>query len=220
VQTQNLDHVPSPTVEKTNTPWGNWTKVVESVKPTARDFDTLKSVYQKVTTRLLQIFPGAHCTKAGSFGKRTFIKGRREIDIVAYLPNFSLSEARALRTRCLAQLKITFPSCTEKEWALYLSCDGVSVDILLTGTMKQGPLGFLLLKPEDRQIMSCSMATTQLHFFRGQPEMYQDLVRVAKFWRNSINWEEKGNRPSSYLLELLMLDSFQAHTTSTNDEQG
>ncbi|MGZ4849975.1 MAG: hypothetical protein ACXV2C_01190 [Candidatus Bathyarchaeia archaeon] len=167
---------------------------------------------------LMRIFPGATVVKAGSYGKKTFLQGRRELDIVAYLSSFSLAEAASLRAHCLVELKKFFPSCREKLWALVLTCDGVSVDVLLTGVMQQGPLGFISLSSDDR--LSCSMAKTQLLFFKAQPEIYQDCVRMAKHWRSTIKWADEATRPSSYLLELLMLQAFQSHSgTESTEEQ-
>jgi len=65
-------------------------------------------------------------------------------------------------------------------------------------------------------MMSASSSLCQCDFIRAQPQIYKDMVKVAKKWRGDYKakWEPYDTQPKSCFLELLMLRAFQTFTSS------
>jgi hypothetical protein len=57
-------------------------------------------------------------------------------------------------------------------------------------------------------LVETSAALLRLDFIRAQSPLFKDMVRVAKKWRDGIEFMVAGSRPGDYLLELLMLEAF------------
>jgi len=126
------------------------------------------------------------------------------------MENFDSKDFENYRNVIVQQLKSQSYITNTKNLAINFKVGTISVDLLVTGKLPNGAMGFIGLKSEsERQHMSASVATLQRNFIGSQSEEYKDMVRVAKYWRNLHKWSSKANRPSSYLLELVMLHAYQ-----------
>ena len=60
----------------------------------------------------------------------------------------------------------------------------------------------------DHDLTSLNSSNSSSLMMMKQHLVYHDLVRSVKKWRDSVQWEDDGCTPSTYLIEILMLEAF------------
>jgi len=207
----------------TITPWGgSWIALAQQVTPTSDDHQKIQAAFVALKKVLAAGVSSSHkisrILKAGSYGKGTICRMRLELDVVLYMEDYTPDRHEETLRFFLALFEKSAPGFTQVRKVTHaikmLFNQSVSIDLLPTTTLLEGAMGFIPLSPTHRDLMSAAAAKDQCTFIKEQSQLYKDLVRVAKFWRKQITWATKAVRPSSYLLELLMLHAYQQHYAS------
>jgi len=192
----------------TNTPWGDWNTIAAAVRPTPKELERLTQVEEKFKTAFLKIIPKAKIVKNGlhSYGRKTFLKGSKTIKLEVHIPEYSAVTPGSTKLDLLQELLNTFQDAgSETVWvhALLLREGDINIHVCLHGDVCEPNY----LRESQRTLL----------FFEGQDEMYQDLVRVARYyWKQNI--KPNGLRRSQ-MLELIMLHSYQFLWTETFESQ-
>ena len=155
-------------------------------------------------------------TTCGSVGKRTDSTHSADLDIVVYVNGLEPENMKE-RFPCLLDeiqhaMDQQYPGTRDDAWyrkfGLRYNVGRMEIDILI-GAPSIVPRDFLgVSDAEQRQYMSASVSHLVTRFIKNQSPFFQDMVRVAKHWRDSFSWAPQC-KPKSYLLELIMLEAFR-----------
>jgi len=149
--------------------------------------------------------------KAGSSGKGTTVRGISDIDLVVFintdLPMITPEEwLKPLLESLEKHVKNNLEGCKNFKifpHSLKFTCEELDVDLL--------PAPKEYSNPEKIPVLWFSVIVTQVAVDfvqkRADPKC-KDLIRVLKHWRN-LTWREtRSGRPSSYLIELVMISCY------------
>jgi len=111
-----------------------------------------------------------------------------------------------------------YPDTGDKDWyrkfGLRYHIAGMEIDVLI-GVPNVLPIDFLNVSDvEQRQYMSASVSHLATRFMKTRNLLFHDMVRVAKYWRDSYSWPPQ-SKPKSYLLEVVMLEACRRCRLST-----
>lgn len=203
-----------------------------------RSDEIFSIVYDKIKRQLEQgISQESNMEKVimvGSFAKGTSFGQHSDLDIVVMFKNFSPRDtprrledvSKALRQDSAGKIR----SSTIRRGTRYCrlwEC-GVSIDILVGGSLPTETARFVFfqdLHEEDRLLWAPSLSPEAVEFVKRQPEIVRRSIRAMKWWRDvEVRFWEKGVRPSSTLLELLVISGHdnlvkKENTTNTTVHQ-
>lgn len=152
----------------------------------------------------------------GSVGKKTAGRNSADLDLAIYFDGLHPQEMKQHFPTILDSIRQAMddqhPNTRDTErfrkFGLRYNIKGLQIDILI-GTKNIMPRHFLQVSdPEQRAYMSASVSHLSKRFMKNQPLLFHDMVRVAKDWRDSFTWAPQC-KPKSYLLEVIMLESFR-----------
>jgi len=147
--------------------------------------------------------------KAGSCGKGTTVRGISDIDLVVFINDLPMITPEKWLNPLLKSLedhvKKNLEGCNNFKifpHSLKFTCKGMDVDLLPAPTEYSNP--------EKIPVRWFSVIVTQeaVDFVQKRDPECKDLIRFLKHWRN-LSWSEtKSGRPSSYLIELVMISCY------------
>lgn len=161
--------------------------MVQQLRPSEQDYALLEvafSVVSEILRHALAPFGVLRIVRAGSFAKRTMLRGRMELDLVVILRQFDPKQldtlqgiaAKAIQERGLSVQKKAL-ACTTHVHAHTVELQGgVKVDILITGELRDGAFTFLQIDPDHRPAMSPAAVTIIVDFIGNQSQFYKDMV--------------------------------------------
>lgn len=154
---------------------------------------------------------------AGSVGKSTDMRKLAEVELVLFVNGFKQDEMKEkyseMQDTVLKAMNEEFPntfdSTADRKFGLKFDIEGMKIEILI-GLNDVSPKDFLEVSdPELREYMLASVSMLNQGFIKKQSTFYLDMVRAAKDWCNSFEWDDKDSKPSSYLIEIIMLEALR-----------
>lgn len=128
-----------------------------------------------------------------------------------------------------------FTGVEERGLSVLFCMKGMDVRLFAAGVLYSGPKQLLLMNDTTNIAQSTqrndkkegiTMTPREVHvqtscevlrtlFLAAQPPLYKDLVRVARKWRDGLEFESENERPSDLLIEMIMLEAFESITACT-----
>eukprot|EP00177_Eucheuma_denticulatum_P001367 GFKZ01002482.1.p1 GENE.GFKZ01002482.1~~GFKZ01002482.1.p1 ORF type:complete len:522 (+),score=70.27 GFKZ01002482.1:99-1568(+) len=217
----------------------SWDDLLASLRPIPADLNTLTSITSAIDDALRQAhIPHTDLVIGGPFGKGTLRCKEQSLTLYAkFGPNFNPTDyfdahLKPIST-ALASAKIArTANITHDGLALKFSFENVDVRIYAAGELYSGPKELLIMdepraskgvrtslrfadtegypRLQARAVhVETSCALLRIAFIHMQSDMYKDMVRVAKKWRDGCEFMQTADIPGDYLIELLMLEAVQ-----------
>lgn len=219
-----------------------WEELHASLRPAPSDLNNLSAIASTIDDVLRQAgIQYEALITGGAFGKGTLLSNEKTLVLyVNFASAFNPSDyfdkhLKPISLALSASKSPRFSDITQKGLALNFAFEGVKISLHAAGELHAGPKELLLMddpRAERSSRKSLDFAHTseypqlqaravhiettcslfRIALIRMQPQMYKDMVRVAKKWRAGCEFMRAMDAPGDYLLELLMLDAFQGAT--------
>ena len=143
---------------------------------------------------------------AGSTQKGTSVKGRFDLDVVVFIPEFNPSKMDEYQREAHKRLQGR-PSRVERvrntPAGSSFKYEDVKVDVLFTGEQRgSDPISY---KSEATRLYMASLTQKQIDFVkRHTGDVERDVIRGFKKWIKDSSWDSL-RAPSSYLIEVLVI---------------
>ena len=157
-----------------------------------------------------------HVQRVGSLPKETSIGKHSDVDLVVIFQHFDPSDTPRRLEEIKQALSHNYPVERGTRYCR-LKMNEVKVDILVGGPLplcddspRRALVDFLLdLDEEKRLFWGPSLSHQAVTFIQAQQPVVRKAVRATKWWRdNKVRYWEKGTRPASALLELLVVSAY------------
>jgi hypothetical protein len=193
------------------------------------DLTKPKAAVHQIVSRLetrFRNFNISEIVKAGSLGHGTVVPGHYDIDLVLYSRDIS---ARVVCSHngfgnWTSQLKVFIekefgiksytPGYNNRSVQFKCSYQGVnlSVDLLVSPFWSDPREFYQFLVPlsrERRKMFTVCASKWQIEFFNRVDSQAKEYIRRAKTWRNTHFGAGTPDKPSSYLMSLLVVKSYE-----------
>lgn len=207
------------------------------LQPNAQENNYTKLILDFICNKIKECLRPSKIIKSGSFGRGTHLHGKFDIDIVVVLNhNNFLQELEKININYQKTKKrwIQHKFIIESKKKLTKSLKNIEFEVeyttthMITGKYKDinfdimcvphiekcdDILYFLkkhnLYDQEVGRMLSAALKPTSLTKYQMASPRAKSLIRVIKFWRDNIDWEEEENQkqatPISFTLETIML---------------
>lgn len=216
-----------------------WEELHASLRPTSSDLNILSAIASTIDDVLREGgIQYKTLVNGGAFGKGTLLDNEKTLTVyVNFASTFDPSDyfdkhLKSISLALSASKSARFSNITQKGFALKFAFEGVEVSLYAAGELHLGPKELLLMNDSlaersprksldfaysseypQLQARAVHIETTcsllRVALIQMQPQMYKDMVRVAKKWRAGCEFMRSMDAPGDYLLELLMLEAFQ-----------
>lgn len=195
----------------------SWDELLKCISLTEPDKEIINNDYKKLKQILIDT-KKIHIEKVklcGSFGKKTIIEQKKEIDVVIYITNFNVKNLNSY-------LNILKDLVNEKNIAKNININkhsihfemlsGTKFDLLPCGEL---PNNNVLSYISSNKYINSSVSVLQKEFINNQSNNYKNIVKIIKFWRYKEEWPDN-YYPSSYLLEIIILYIYKKSKNKNN----
>ena len=165
------------------------------------ELSTLRGLRDLIQQQLSVLEGGPRFYYAGSFGKKTIIRQRYDLDIVMYWPNTAKYTIEGIYNGVGAVLKKHWRYVSEKTVSWELSFDGgFHIDVVPGRALDSHFFEANLHRTDTGATLKTSLKT---HIDVVRSSGRRDVIRLMKLWR------ERNNVPfkKSFLLELLTIEA-------------
>lgn len=184
----------------------------EKIFPLTREQEQLNYVIERMT-RFMHENPltVGETIVGGSYGKNTMVRGRAEVDLVYVLTPQSINRAYDDLIDHLLDLALeefNQNQIEENNFGCTIKYRGVRADVLIAHRF-DSPLIFLNQQNDSRMYKPYRIVL-QKKFAIGRETIFQNFVRLLKYWRNlgkKENWPQL-KELKSFLIELLAAEIF------------
>jgi hypothetical protein len=204
-------------------------KYCKAGKPSPQEqklFETVvhdvKQLVQNVNGSSFGYYNTKTVVQGGSSIKGTSVKGRSDIDLVLFLQNFESGKMQKYMDDMRSHLQsrnsnIRWGKTTRA--GLKFEIFGIDIDLLITGKYTgSDPISYS--DPNTRFYMA-SLVEKQVAFVKENAGPVELLVIIGiKRWIKQLDWRQGDGRPSSYLIELLVIHDVHADYESDPDFAG
>lgn len=202
------------------TPWGlSWKALLSSLRPTPAELSHLdgivKVIHDALKTADINL---ARLEVGGDHGTGTMMSGSSSLQLYAIFNSFNPYDYFQTHlqplTDAISEIHPRPSSITQRGLSVTGVIDDVPFSLFACTDLYVGPAQLATIpstpsvsSPTDARNVhlqtSCSVLRSSM--LRTQPLLYKDMVRVAQKWISTTDIVSDMDKPSSYLLQLLML---------------
>eukprot|EP00794_Sanderia_malayensis_P014182 gene14182-15661_t len=214
------------------------TKLIERSRPDAKETAQMNTAYEslvKILTESLEDIVSV--APIGSYGQDTVTRLKTEVDVVVFVKGeleskLSNGDTQACLNSFIEVLKSKDESESGSSGAVSNVCfknfqikhnmlqcngingDGTNVNIYPTKNWFESGGYDAIYEASNgltNDALGCFIIATserQTRFIKNQDEQCKDLIRIVKRWRDGIGWQDNSNRPSSYVISLLVIHAY------------
>lgn len=211
---------------KSETPWGtNWADLLSSMRPTSAE----KSRINAIITQIEDALKAANLSPSrleitGAYGKGTLSSGNLSVELIAVYDDFKGSDYFDVHlqplTDAINKIRPKPGSVTQRGYFVHFALDDIPIAFAAGSDLPAGPALLALTKytapSAESTVMdhavqvATSCAVLRTAALRSQPQLFKDMVRVARKWLATCDFMSAADIPGEYLIELLMLACVRA----------
>lgn len=207
-------------VSSAETQWGMpWNDLVRSLRPTSSEKKKLKSIAVAVEDTLKEsnVAP-TRLEIGGLFGCDAMTRGDLSLELYAIYDDFKAENYfdthLAPLTEVISDMRPRLASVEQRGYAISFVIEDILISLYAAGELPSGPAQLAhpptapsASHPTDARAVhvetSCAVLRTAA--LKIQPPLFKDMVRIARKWLTSVEFLSSTDKPSDYLLQLLVL---------------
>lgn len=211
--------------QDSQSPWGlQWDQLLLSLRPSRSQISQLDAIVELFRQSLHQINPPPDRVHIGGpYGAGTMSAAAPSLYLYAIFDSFHADNYFDCHLKHIMDAVCGMTprpsSITQKGFAVTCIVDNVNISVFAAANMPYGPAQIAQLPAappvssptEARTVhLETSCAVLRSSALCIQPQVFKDMVRIADKWLAGVEFLSSSDKPSHYLIELLMLQAVRS----------